>query len=248
MKFEKEDREHPEVIAILQARFSSKRFPGKVLSDLNGRPMLHWTLESLRRARELKKIILATSWERDDDAVAGFGEREGVSVFRGPLEDVAARFRGVLERCPAEYFVRVNGDSPLLDYRLVDLLVREFRRREVDIVTNVLRRSFPKGESVEVVRTRVFVEWSAQWTEKEDKEHVTRYFYRHAGRFRIHNIAAPADFSSCDLSVDREEQLERLRKIFTSLEREPWEYGWEYWVKRMGLERRDGGEEEEEKK
>src|SRR5262245_53599415 len=123
--------------AVVQARMSSSRLPGKVLLPLADRPMLGWVLESLRHAEGLDRIVVATSTESEDDAVAAWCVEEGVECFRGSLDDVAGRLLAAGEAHALEAIARVNGDSPLLDRRLVAQGCTQFSASGADVVTNV---------------------------------------------------------------------------------------------------------------
>ena len=117
--------------AVVHARMGSSRLPGKVLADLGGRPALAWLVERMERAAEVDVVVVATSVEAADDPVAAFCSERGVKLHRGPLEDLAARVLGAAEAFGFDAVVRVNGDSPLLDQRLVDrgvALLREIGR------------------------------------------------------------------------------------------------------------------------
>jgi spore coat polysaccharide biosynthesis protein SpsF len=215
------------IAAIVQARMSSRRLPGKVLHRVAGKPLLGYLIERLRRCRTLAGIILATSVNPDDDAVARFCETQGVPCHRGPLDDVAGRFLGVLERTRAEAFVRVNGDSPLLDPRLIDVAVTRFQGRDADLVTNVLRRTYPPGQSVEVVRGYAFRRAYRLMSEAADFEHVTRIFYRLPDRFRLVGFEAPTDHSGVRLAVDTPDDLATFAAIIGRMSRSHDEYGLE---------------------
>src|SRR5690606_3770927 len=159
------------ILAIVQARFSSRRLPGKVLAPVAGKPMLAWLLERLAHVEGLDEICVATSRDVSDDAVATFCRAESIDCHRGSLEGVAARLLEAAETRGADAFVRVNGDSPLLDPRIVSRAVSLYRKFEPDLVSNVLVRSFPKGQSVEVVRTATLKSALDDIADAEDREH-----------------------------------------------------------------------------
>lgn len=108
------------MLAIIQARFSSHRLPGKVLKPLAHLPLLGWTVQRLQQCELLSNVVLATSDATTDDPVAEYGQQLGVEVYRGSLNDVATRFCQVVTARRADAFVRVCGDSPLIDPALVD--------------------------------------------------------------------------------------------------------------------------------
>ena len=158
-----------------------------------------------------------------DDALADFCWRAGIACHRGPLEDVAARVLEVARRQGLDAFVRVCGDSPLLDPRLVDRAVAVFRAGDLDLVTNVLPRTFPPGQSVEVVRSAALAGALARMP-AADREHVTRYFYRHRRRYRIRNLRCPVAAGGVSLAVDTASDLDRITALIGALGDDPWQY------------------------
>lgn len=210
---------------FIQARASSVRLPGKVLRQVQGKPLLQYLIERLQHAQRAYALVLATSDAPDDDPVAWLGGDLGIRVERGPLDDVLGRFLGAARRCGVPYFVRVSGDSPLLDPALVDRGVDLFREVPADLVTNVFPRSYPKGQSVEVVAVEALDRVAAASTDPEDREHVTRYLYRHPDRFRIRNFARTQNSGEMQLSVDTAEDFDRFGAMVARMTRPHWEYG-----------------------
>lgn len=215
-----------EVAAVVQARMSSARLPGKVLRPLAGRPALEYLLERLARARTIERVIVATSTDPSDDPIAAFCAERGVPCVRGPHDDVAARFAEVAEAEGLDAFVRVTGDSPLLDQRLVDHAVEEFASGSFDLVTNVFPRTFPHGQSVEVVSVAAFAT-ALEAIRSDEREHVTLVFYRQPERFRIHNFRATAAANGVTLALDTEEDAARLDALLTAMDRPHWEYAYD---------------------
>ncbi len=207
---------------------SSRRLPGKVLAPLAGRPPLQYLLERLERCREIDQVVVATSIEPSDDPIAEWCEQRGASVHRGPLDHVAARFGEVIERFGLDAFVRVTGDSPLLDQALVDRGAALYREGDRDVVTNVFPRStFPSGQSLEVVGAEPFGRALERMTEPDEREHVTRYLYRHHENFRIENFLADRDDADLDVSLDTEEDARLIGAVLDRMERPHWEYSHE---------------------
>src|SRR3989338_2994155 len=102
------------IAAIIQARMSSERLPGKVLCEIEGKPVLGYLLERIKFCRQIYKIIVATSAEKEDSAIADFCGKSGVDCYRGSLSDVADRFKEISEMYNLDGFVRISADSPLL--------------------------------------------------------------------------------------------------------------------------------------
>jgi spore coat polysaccharide biosynthesis protein SpsF len=200
------------MIAIVQARFSSARLPGKVLRPMAGKPLLTWLIARLRAARRVTRIILATSTDETDDAIAAYAEWEGVDCYRGSLSDVAGRLNAAAEWANAEAFVRINGDSPLMVPAVIDDIIALFHCVRLDIATNVQVRTFPKGLSAEVISV-ASLRRARTMMQAGEQEHVTGFFYRCPAQFRILNLTSGHDWGSVQLSVDTAEDFALIERI-----------------------------------
>ena len=196
---------------------SSRRFPGKMLAPLCGRPLITHVLARVCEALPRDRVIMLTSKDVTDDPLAGYvSALAGVTVFRGDLDDVVARFQACLRAYPCKWFVRICGDSPAIDPGLLAWML-ERRSDEVDLLTNVAERTFPPGESIEIVRTSKFLEWLPDELTPEEREHVTQHFYRNPARFRIRNVSADdLSLAGRRLVVDTLDDLRALERILTS--------------------------------
>jgi spore coat polysaccharide biosynthesis protein SpsF len=210
--------------AIIQARMSSERFPGKVLHTIAGKPMLAYLLESLRHSTKLSGIVVATSDHAADQPVADFCAAAGVACFRGSLHDVAGRFKDALAVYGFDVFLRVCADSPLLDWRLVDRAFEVFSLGNFDMVTNVLPRTYPRGQSVEVLRTDMFIAACPAMHEPEDREHVTSFFYKNPKHYTIHSIHLPDDHSFVRLCVDTADDMRVVSSMISQMEKPHWQH------------------------
>ena len=191
---------------------SSRRFPGKVLAPFRGRAVIDHVVDQITKALPLDRIIIATSTESSDDPLAAHLRARDVSVFRGSLEDVFGRFQGCLREHPCTWFFRVCGDSPLLDPVLFTRLL-ERRSGGVDLVTNIFPRSFPKGQSLELVNARAFQALDSTQLSPEQREHVTQVFYDDPSRFQIANVSADGpDLSCTSVALDTLDDLLALER------------------------------------
>jgi len=210
--------------AIVQARMSSQRFPKKVLFEVAGKPMLQYLLERLNHCNYLDPIVVATSVDDSDSPIAKHCELHGVACHRGSLTNVAGRFKEVLDIYEFDSFVRINGDSPLLDQRLIEKGVNVFIAGDFDIVTNAQERTYPKGQTVEILRADTF-RYGYELMQAEDEfEHVTPYFYKHLDDFKIHNFALSQNLNGIQLSVDTEQDMDTFAAIVSRMKRVHWEY------------------------
>lgn len=204
----------PKVLAFIQARMSSARFPGKVLAPLAGKPVISHVIERVSEAIAPERIVVATSVHPSDDPLAGYVAHLGIRVFRGPLENVFARFQQCLRQYPGEWFFRISADSPLLDPTLFGRMLEYRKREDIDLVTNVFPRSFPKGRSLEMIAAKTFVAIDPYTPSLEEQEHVTPVYYRNPDRYRILNIeSGDPTLAAMSLAVDTLEDLERLEAL-----------------------------------
>lgn len=200
--------------AFVQARMSSQRFPGKVLAPLGGQPILKRLLDKIVPVVPLSHVVVLTSGDASDDPLASYTQSLGVAVYRGELDNVAGRFWHCLREHPCDWFIRLCADSPLLDSTVLKTVASYQGRLDLDVVTNVYPRTFPKGHSVEMVKAESFAALAVQTLSAEEQEHVTAVFYQHPQRFRILNVTS-GDPRQARLSyaVDTLEDLRRLEAM-----------------------------------
>ena len=203
-----------DVLAIIQARTGSRRFPNKILKKIYGRPLIHHVILKLSKSKKISKIIVATSNKKADDKLIKFLKRIKVQFFRGSLTNVAQRVLDLASSKKKRYFLRISGDSPLIDYKLVDKAISILNKnKNYDIVTNIFPRSFPKGQSVEIIRTNILKAHINKMS-KLEKEHVTKYFYKNSKNFYIKNFRNKLNNKSIKLAVDSKiDLLNILKKI-----------------------------------
>jgi len=218
------------MLVLVQARSSSERLPGKVLRSMAGRPMLSWLLESLGQCKRVTDVVLATSDLASDDRIADFAETFGVSCFRGSLTDVAGRLASAAISRHADSFVRISGDSPLMDFRIVDQMIDLYTAGKPDLATNVQLRTFPKGFSVEAVCLSA-LERARSMMEPGDEEHVTPVFYRRPDCFRIVGLTSGMNLGGIQMSVDTVEDFDLTERIMGHMTRSHWSYDMQELVK-----------------
>lgn len=206
----------PAVRILVQARMSSRRFPGKVLAKLAGRPLIDHVVERCGAAFGDDLVVVATSTERSDDPLARHLRERGCRVFRGELDNVLGRFQQCLLAHPCEWFVRISADSPLIDPQLI-VRVAERRAPQFDLVTNVQTRTFPAGQSVEVVRAQPFTALDAASLSTDEREHVTLVYYRQAQRFRVRSVVSrDPGLARQSMAIDTPEDLRALEALIAA--------------------------------
>jgi glutamate-1-semialdehyde aminotransferase/spore coat polysaccharide biosynthesis protein SpsF (cytidylyltransferase family) len=205
----------PNVVAIIQARMASTRLPGKVLADIEGRPMLWHIVRRVRRATALNGVLVATSVAEDDDAIVRMCKLYEIPVFRGSHNDVLDRYYQAAKSCNADVVVRITGDCPLIDADVIDTVIETFFKESCDYATNTLRYTYPDGLDTEVFSVEALeIAWREACLPLE-REHVTP-FLKNAERFRIGSVASQINVAAGSLrwTVDEPSDLEFTRAIY----------------------------------
>jgi spore coat polysaccharide biosynthesis protein SpsF len=197
---------------------SSSRLPGKVLKPLAGRPMILRQVERVRRAGRIDRLVMATSTDPSDDVLAAAARSAGVEVFRGPLDDVLARFLGALEAYPADQVVRLTGDCPLADPEVIDAVIAWHLERGADYTQNRTQtRGFPKGQDVEVATAEALRRAGALAATPEEREHVTWGIWNNPERYRIARLEPAVDEGDVRWTVDRPDDYEFVAAVYQAL-------------------------------
>ncbi len=204
-------------LAIVQARMSSTRYPGKVLAPLAGQPMILRQLERIQRAKSLDAIVVATSTDASDDELAEIVKASGFDVVRGDLNDVLARFIQVIDQYQPETVVRLTADCPLISPQVIDEVVARFNKGDCDYASNNMTPTYPDGLDVEVVKASVLQEVYESSTDKNEREHVTLGVYRQPDKYLIVNVAGEVDLSHLRWTVDTPEDYAFVKAIYDEL-------------------------------
>ena len=173
---------------FVMARLSSVRLPRKALLEINGKPIIDYVFESLYKCENGSQIILLTSTNKEDDELCRWADSKNVDVYRGPLNEVANRALDAAMKYGFDSFVRISGDSPLINHRFVDHAISLFNNHNYDLVTNIYPRTFPKGQSVEIIHTKTLSKILQKKISVEENEHVTKFFYNNHDKFDILNF------------------------------------------------------------
>ncbi|UML70488.1 aminotransferase class III-fold pyridoxal phosphate-dependent enzyme [Leptospira interrogans] len=201
------------ILAIVQARTRSTRFPNKVLQKIEGKPLIELLFSRLARSKALNEIILATSNLANDNLLVDLVKNLGFGVYRGSENDVLSRYYQAAKYKKADVVVRITGDCPLIDSNIVDQVINKFFRDQVDYCSNVDPPMYPDGLDVEVFNFQA-LEKSYNLAQKENyREHVTT-FIRESNEFKKSSLGYHTDLSSLRWTVDELVDFEVIKKIF----------------------------------
>lgn len=206
------------ILAVLQARMGSSRLPGKAMATLQGQPMILRQLERIRQARTLSKIIVATSDQPADDALAGFLVSRGVTVHRGAGADILDRIARCAEAAgPVSHIVRLKGDAPFVDPGLIDQTVKLALSTGADYASNRVYRTYPAGLEVEVISAQALRTAAAEERDPLARISPTAAIRNQPSRFRHAHLRAVRDWSALDWRVKTPADLAFARSIYDAL-------------------------------
>ena len=205
------------ILAILQARLSSSRLPGKVLKPIMGKPMLAYQLERLARCKKIDHLIVATSDHPEDQAIADLCNELNVSCFHGPLEDVLARFYLAAEKYQPTHIVRLTGDCPLADPELIDELITLHVEGGYDYCSNCHIPSYPDGLDAEILTYQSLKTIYQLAQTPAEHEHVTYYVHQHKADFNIGLLSRTPSLAQLRWTVDEPADFELVKHIYERL-------------------------------
>ena len=203
------------VVAIVQARTSSTRLPGKVLKPLGNNTMLVQQIRRMQKSKMLSEIIVATSTESSDDAIQTLCEEHEFDYYRGSLNDVLSRYYNAAVKHEAEVVVRVTGDCPLSDPYLIDEVIKLHLNKDSKYTSNCRPATFPDGFDVEVFDFDLLEDAYENAKLPSEREHVSPYIVKNIEKLNYEN---DEDLSAMRVTVDNEEDLQVVTKIYDALD------------------------------
>lgn len=211
----------PRVVAIIQARTGSSRFPEKVLHKLADRTVLEWCVRAAKAAVGVDAVVIATTTAPADDRLVEIAERAGVGTFRGSEEDVLSRFVGAAEAADADAVLRLTSDCPLLDPVLISQVVSIWRANPVlQYVSTTLSRSFPRGLDVELASVQALKAVS-ETAEGHHRTHVTSALYEAGSSYQRLGLSTEPNLSHLRVTLDTIEDAQALDELVPFLHQVP---------------------------
>lgn len=202
------------IFICVQCRLSSARLPGKILKKINNKPLVFYIIEKLKKTILKEYVFILTSTSKTDKKLIDYCKKNNVKFYTGPLNNVYKRFEDFSKKFEADAIIRLSGDSPLIDTNLINNFIHltEFTKKH-DIITNLFPRTFPSGQSVEVIFKTAFKKVIKKKMSPHNKEHVTSYFYENPSQFSILNISCPYQHKFPKLSIDTQEDLNKFERF-----------------------------------
>ena len=205
---------HTNIVAIVEARMTSSRLPGKHLLKANGKPMLQHLVERLQRVSSISNIVIATTVNHADNELVNFAKEVGVDFYRGSELDVMGRVVEAGDAFAADVICEVTGDCPIIDPELVEQVIQTFQKNNVAYANNG-RHGLPDGMGAQVFHWRTLKQSAEMTQEPLDREHVTLHIKRHPELFPPIYLVPPKSlyWPELGLTLDEREDYELLRRI-----------------------------------
>ena len=200
---------------IIQARMGSKRLPKKALAKIMNKPLIWYVLHRVKQARGIRQIILATTKRREDEILVDMAKKNNIIGFVGSANDVLDRYYKCALAYNADPIIRITGDCPLLDPNLITKMLQFYFKHDYDYVSNVLKPTYPDGLDVEIFSFETLEKIWKNAKLKSEREHVTSYIRNNLGEFRVFDYVNDKDLSNHRWTVDEEQDLKFVRKIYS---------------------------------
>ena len=207
------------IIAIVQARMGSTRLPGKVLMEVNDRPLLAYQLDRISKSKRIDKVVVATSTLEKDGVIESFCNDYGVDCYRGSEDDVLSRYYECCKQYNPDTVVRMTADCPLIDPEIIDKVVQKFKDDNVDYCANTVppeKSKFPDGSDIEVFSMKALEMANTEVQDEHRREHVTFQFWQDLN-YTSSQYIQNKDWSNYRITVDYPEDFEVVRCILNVL-------------------------------
>ena len=199
---------------IIQARMGSSRLSGKTLMKIDEKnTILDYVINQLSYSKLIDKIIIATTDLPEDDIICKTLISKKISFFRGSSKNVLDRYFQCAKKYSIDTIVRITADNPLIDQNVVDLIINEYNNIKCDYMTNIIDRTFPYGNEVEVFSIISLEKTWRNAKKPSELEHVTPFIREPNNKFIIKNIKNKKNLSHLRYTVDRIEDIKLVKKI-----------------------------------
>lgn len=209
------------IVGVVQVRIGSIRLKQKALKPILGKPLLKIIIDRLMHSKKLDKIVIATTNNIEDKVILNFAKEYGIDSYAGSEIDLVDRMFQTAKKFKADAIVRITGDCPLVDPKIVDNIIEiYYNNREIDYVSNIYPPTYPDGLDVELFPFKML---EFLWNNVDDtflRECLSGYIIKNQDKFKVVNYSYPKDLSSLRWTVDYEEDYEFVLKIFEKLSRD----------------------------
>ena len=209
-------------LTTIEARMTSSRLPGKVLTKIQNKYVLEILIRRIQRSKYVDKVIIATTSNKEDDPIVELARNLKVKYYRGSENDVLGRLVGAIQDFPEEHVIQLTGDNPVIDASIIDYMANYYLESDFDFLTNnglmnMKHHYLPLGMDVSIFKKRDLINIERKTNDPEDREHPTLYFYRTGkNTYKIKNLQFPERWNNKNnyrLTLDTEDDLYVISKI-----------------------------------
>lgn len=209
------------VIAIIAARSDSRRLPKKHLQTVQGKPMIYYLIERMKKTPLINDVVVATTDRTIDDELSCVSRSLGVQVFRGSLKDVVGRCAAAFKELDGEVAVKANGDNPLQSPEIIDIAVKQLLKTDIGLVTGKNKYTcLPVGLGSEVLSAKT-IRWLDENTPTKYRDDLTKYVFIGKTPVKWSPVGSiPESWKLLDgsITVDSPDDLKRFAKVISMLE------------------------------
>jgi len=207
------------IIAVIQARMSSTRLPDKVLADIEGKPLIWHIFNRLQKISSISEVVISTTNKSTDKPLIEFAKKENIAYFAGSENDIIDRIYKTGEKFSCDVLVKINADCPLIDIKLIENGINLFisSKNKPDLVTNCVEETFPEGMQYSIFNFSIIKKIWLTLKESFWREYFYRFMLENKNDFSIINIKNEQDLSKLRWTVDYQEDLEFVKKIYNKL-------------------------------
>lgn len=206
-----------QIVAIIQARISSTRLPGKVLLDLEGKTVIEHVIERVKSSTFIDEVLVATSLNKEDLEIVKRCSILGIRVSCGSELDVLDRYYQAAKLIKPDIIVRITSDCPLIDPKVINDVIKLHLQKKVDYTSNTLPISYPDGEDVEAMSYTTLAKTWKEAKSFSEREHVTSYIRKHPKLFKLINLSYKKDLSAKRWTLDNEKDYIFIKTIYKHL-------------------------------
>lgn len=206
------------IVAIVQARLGSTRFPGKVMKKICEKTVVEHVYERLKLSKYLNDIVIATTDKNEDKKIIDLCKKLGINYFVGSEDDVLSRYYNCAKEYNIDVVVRITSDCPLIDSKVLDEMLNFYTNNDYELVTNAgdeIYRTYPRGLDIEIFSFNLLKTTYLNANQNYEKEHVTPYMYENG--FNIYHYKNNKNYSKYRLTLDTKEDFELINKIYCEL-------------------------------
>jgi glutamate-1-semialdehyde 2,1-aminomutase len=205
------------IVAIIQARMSSSRLPGKVMMEVNNAPLINLLVKRLRKSKILDQVVVASTTSQEDNILVKNLKKNNILYFRGSENDVLGRYFLAAKKFSAKIIVRITSDCPLADPELIDEALEIFLAKRLNFLSNNYPPTFPDGMDIEIFDFNTLKDANSKAVKVHDREHVTPFMLK-SRKYKKYNIRHKTDLSKYRWTVDELVDYQMIKKIFNSFQ------------------------------